>query len=161
MTQTTLDGKNIIIEKDRTKTKSSYRTLPLVKPFEDALIRKKAEQAENQRLCGKCYDNSYLDYINVNEIGKLITPDFLTQHFPLVLEKHGLKRIRFHDLRHSCASLLYANGVALKEIQEWLGHSNISTTSNIYTHLDYSSKVASANAILSLLDCEENPQTQS
>jgi integrase len=79
----------------------------------------------------------------------------------LVLEKHGLKRIRFHDLRHSCASLLYANGVALKEIQEWLGHSNISTTSNIYTHLDYSSKVASANAILSLLDCEENPQTQS
>ena len=94
-------------------------------------------------------------------IGKLITPDFLTQHFQLVLEKHGLKRIRFHDLRHSCASLLYANGVALKEIQEWLGHSNISTTSNIYTHLDYSSKVASANAILSLLDCEENPQTQS
>ena len=79
----------------------------------------------------------------------------------MVLEKHGLKRIRFHDLRHSCASLLYANGVALKEIQEWLGHSNISTTSNIYTHLDYSSKVASANAILSLLDCEENPQTQS
>ena len=161
VTQTTLDGKNIIIEKDRTKTKSSYRTLPLVKPFEDALIRKKAEQTENQRLCGKCYDNSYLDYINVNEIGKLITPDFLTQHFQLVLEKHGLKRIRFHDLRHSCASLLYANGVALKEIQEWLGHSNISTTSNIYTHLDYSSKVASANAILSLLDCEENPQTQS
>ncbi len=50
--------------------------------------------------------------------------------------------------RHSCASLLYANGVSLKEIQEWLGHSDISTTSNIYTHLDFSSKVASANAII-------------
>ena len=49
---------------------------------------------------------------------------------------------------HSCASLLYANGVSLKDIQEWLGHSDISTTSNIYTHLDFSSKVASANAII-------------
>ena len=152
VTQTTLDGKSVIIEKDRTKTKSSYRTLPLVKPFEDALLRKRAEQAENRRLCGKCYDKSHLDYINVNEMGKLITPGFLTQHFPLVLERNGMKKIRFHDLRHSCASLLYSNGVALKDIQEWLGHSDISTTSNIYTHLDYSSKVASANAILSLLE---------
>ena len=158
VTQTTLDGKSVIIEKDRTKTKSSYRTLPLVKPFEDALLRKKAEQAENRRLCGKCYDKSHLDYINVNEMGKLITPGFLTQHFPLVLELNGMKKIRFHDLRHSCASLLYSNGVALKDIQEWLGHSDISTTSNIYTHLDYSSKVASANAILSLLDTTEAEQ---
>lgn len=151
VTQTTLDGKSVIIEKDRTKTKSSYRTLPLVKPFEDALLRKKAEQAENRRLCGKCYDKSHLDYINVNEMGKLISPGFLTQHFPLVLERNGMKKIRFHDLRHSCASLLYSNGVALKDIQEWLGHSDISTTSNIYTHLDYSSKVSSAQAIVGIL----------
>lgn len=50
----------------------------------------------------------------------------------------------------SCASLLYANGVTLKEIQERLGHSDISTTSNIYTHLDFSSKVSSANAIVDI-----------
>ena len=53
-------------------------------------------------------------------------------------------------MEHSCASLLYANGVSLKEIQEWLGHSDISTTSNIYTHLDFSSKVSSANAIVNI-----------
>ena len=68
--------------------------------------------------------------------------------FDLFLKKNGLKKIRFHDLRHSCASLLYANGVPLKDIQEWLGHSDIGTTSNIYTHLDYSNKISSANAIL-------------
>ncbi len=81
-------------------------------------------------------------------MGKRIRPDFLSQHFPDFLVAHQMKRIRFHDLRHSCASLLYANGVSLKEIQEWLGHSDISTTSNIYTHLDFSSKVSSANAIV-------------
>jgi len=84
----------------------------------------------------------------VDVLGTLIKPDYISQHFPLLLKKHGLRKIRFHDLRHSCASLLYANGVSLKEIQEWLGHSDISTTSNIYTHLDYSSKIAAANAIL-------------
>ena len=81
-------------------------------------------------------------------MGGLIKPNFITQHFDLLLKKHDMKKIRFHDLRHSCASLLYANGVALKDIQEWLGHSDIGTTSNIYTHLDYSNKVSSANAIL-------------
>ena len=92
-------------------------------------------------------DTSF-EYVNVNAIGELMKPNFITQHFEILLAKNKLKKIRFHDLRHSCASLLYANGVSLKEIQEWLGHSDISTTSNIYTHLDFSSKVSSANAIL-------------
>jgi hypothetical protein len=85
---------------------------------------------------------------HVNDIGELVKPGFITQNFPATLEKNGMRRIRFHDLRHSCASLLYANGVSLKEIQEWLGHSDIGTTSNIYTHLDFNSKIASANAII-------------
>lgn len=55
--------------------------------------------------------------------------------FPKFLEDHGLRRMRFHDLRHSCASLLLANGVPLKHIQEWLGHSDFTTTANIYRPL--------------------------
>ncbi|MBR6045945.1 MAG: tyrosine-type recombinase/integrase [Ruminococcus sp.] len=50
-------------------------------------------------------------------------------------------------LRHSCASLLFANGVQMKLIQEWLGHSDISTTSNVYSHVDSESKKMSAKAI--------------
>ena len=119
--------------------------------FEKFLRELKKKQAENQRLCGSCYCQDYLDYIYLNELGERVKPNWLTTAFPAFLEKHGMRRIRFHDLRHSCASLLYANGVALKDIQEWLGHSDIGTTSNIYTHLDYSSKVASAQAIEGIL----------
>ena len=56
--------------------------------------------------------------------------------------------LRYHDLRHSCASLLLANGVPMKQIQEWLGHSDFSTTANVYAHLDYNSKLSSADAMV-------------
>lgn len=148
VSQVKVDGKITLVGKDRTKTKSSHRTLPLVGPFEELLLAIRDKQEANRRICGNCYCQEYLDYVYVNEMGELMKPNYLSQAFPAFLEKHGLRRIRFHDLRHSCASLLYANGVALKDIQEWLGHSDISTTSNIYTHLDYSSKVASAKAIM-------------
>ncbi len=154
-----VDGKNITVQKDRTKTKSSYRTLPLVPPFEELLRRLKQEQLVNQKVCGAAYCKKYLDYIYVNAMGELVKPNFITQHFEIVLKNHGLKKIRFHDLRHSCASLLYANGVSLRDIQEWLGHSDIGTTSNIYTHLDYSSKVSSANAILAFYPQNTRVQT--
>ena len=146
--QTSIDGKCKTIAKDSPKTKSSFRSLPIVAPFEELLLRIKTKQEQNRKLCGKCYCNDYRDYIYVNDLGERIKPAHLTQGFPEFLESHGMRRIRFHDLRHSCATLLYANGVALKDIQEWLGHSDISTTSNIYTHLDFSSKVASAEAIM-------------
>ena len=92
-----------------------------------------------------------LSYIYVNEIGEIIKPGFLTSHFASVLKANNMPRIRFHDLRHTCASLLFAQGVSLKEIQAWLGHSTIGTTANIYTHLDENNKLSSANAILSIL----------
>ena len=81
--------------------------------------------------------------------------NYLTTRFPELLEKKGLRRMRFHDLRHSCASLLLANGVPLKHIQEWLGHSDFSTTANIYAHLDYSAKITSAQAMESGLQLPE------
>jgi integrase len=59
-----------------------------------------------------------------------------------------MRRICFHDLRHSCASLLLANNVPMKQIQDWLGHSDFSTTANIYAHPDYSSKISSSQAMV-------------
>ena len=146
--QTTINGQTKIIQKDGTKTASSYRTLPLVSPFENLLLKVKEAQMQNRQSCGSAYCTDYLKYVCVDPIGHLIKPNFVTQHFSWLLEKNELKKIRYHDLRHSCASLLYASGIGLKEIQEWLGHSDIGTTSDIYTHLDYDSKVASANLLL-------------
>ena len=96
----TIDGKSKIIQKDRTKTKSSYRSLPLVPPFEELLHRLKAKQEQNRKLCGRAYCTKYTDYIYVNEIGELVKPGYLTQRFPYILEKNGLRKIRYHDLRH-------------------------------------------------------------
>ena len=71
------------------------------------------------------------------------------------------RKPRLHDLRHSCASLLLKNGVPMKQIQEWLGHSDISTTSSIYAHLDYSSKVLSASTMEGALKLPELNLTKS
>ena len=79
----------------------------------------------------------------------------VSESFRKVLKKHGLRKIKFHDIRHSCASLLLKNGVNPKLIQEWLGHSDISTTMNIYAHLDTTSKDISAAAMTHALSLPE------
>ena len=81
-------------------------------------------------------------------MGNIFNPRSVTANFSKLLEQNGLRHIRFHDLRHSCASMLLANGVPMKQIQDWMGHSDFSTTANIYAHLDYQSKVTSAEAML-------------
>ena len=81
--------------------------------------------------------------------GKL--PKLRNGDFKLILRKHELRDIRFHDLRHTCASLLLKNGVPMKDIQEWLGHSDYNTTANIYAHLDTTSKSASATRMTSVV----------
>ena len=142
-----IDGKVTIIEQDSAKTKSSLRTLPLVSQFREYFLSVKEAQKENKKVCGNSYDYSHDGYVFVDALGRRMKPDYISSTFSVLLEKKGLKRIRFHDLRHSCASLLLANGVPMKQIQEWLGHSDFNTTANIYAHLDYSSKVTSAQAM--------------
>lgn len=148
VTSFTIDGKYIIHASDSTKNKSSMRTLPLVPAFKEKLLAAKEQQGINRMLCGRSYSKDYLDYVCVNELGVRLRPSYLTDGFPKLLVDHGMRRIRFHDLRHSCASLLLANNVPMKQIQDWLGHSDFATTANIYAHLDYNSKLMSAQAMV-------------
>lgn len=132
--QCTVDGKSQIFSKNKTKNHSSIRSLPIVPEFREMLLRMKQKQQEYKEMCGDCYCKDYLDYVNVNPLGNLIRPNSITENFPKILERNGMRKIRFHDLRHSCATMLYHSGVDLKEIQAWLGHSTISTTTKIYAH---------------------------
>lgn len=160
-----IDGKRQIYSKDRTKNKSSYRTLPLIDDIADRLLEFKGQQEYFKKAFGKSYYNKDKEYVFVKPDGKLTRPDYVSEHFKNLLKNLELRHIRFHDLRHSCASLLLAKGIPMKAIQEWLGHSNFSTTANIYAHLDSNSKQLSAQAITSAFEIkkeiEENDSSTS
>jgi len=141
-----------MVKKDRTKTKSSTRTYPLIPYIKERLLEIKKQQDYYKNLCGNCYMKEFDGYVCVDEIGDLLKPGYVTNAFPQLLKKHGLRHIRFHDLGHTCAALLLANGVPLERIQEWLGHSEIGTTNDIYGHLEFISKVASAQKMESVFN---------
>ena len=80
------------------------------------------------------YNKQFKDFVCVDEMGNLRKPDYVSHKFKEILKKNGLRKIRFHDLRHSCATLLLKKGISLREIQDWLGHSSSKTT-EIYTQV--------------------------
>lgn len=144
-------GKEILIGEDKLKNASSRRLLPLIPHIEKLLLEEKDKQEHYRKLLKSGWNTEYDGYVCRDSFGNLITPNFVSDHFRFMIKKHKLKKIRFHDLRHSCASLLLACGISMKQIQEWLGHSNFSTTANYYSHLDFNSKKASADTISNAL----------
>ena len=80
------------------------------------------------------------DYVFKWDDGHPYSPDYVTKEFSKLLKEHGLPHICFHELRHSCASLLLNAGFTLKDVQEWMGHADIKMTANIYGHLDINRK---------------------
>ena len=147
VTTVSVDGKRKEIEQQSAKTKSSLRTLPLIGSFREYFMQVREAQEMNKKICGNCYNYQYDGFVFVGEMGERMKIQYLTCAFPQFLESHGLRRMRFHDLRHTCASLLLSNGISMKQIQIWLVHSTFSTTADIYAHLDYSAQEASANAM--------------
>ena len=159
VTEGKAEGQKVIYTEDKLKTKSSFRTLPLIPEVRALLQETKERQEYHRRLFKKSYDNTYADYVCVDEMGKLFCPNYITDHFSYLLKRYQFRKIRFHDLRHSCASLLLAHGITMKSIQEWLGHSTFATTADTYSHLDFSSKQESARAISAAFGKQEEPIT--
>lgn len=129
-----VDGKYELVERDELKRKASSRRFPLVAQARERLI------VDKERRYGDAPPVPE-DYICVDEAGRLLRPNYLSQSFKKLLKKHHLREIRFHDLRHTSANLLIINGLPLAHVQHWLGHSSISTTIDMYSHLTYEDKI--------------------
>ena len=138
-----------VVAKDKTKTKSSHRTFPLTPEAVEIFRQAKCQEQQNQLAFGREYHEN--PYVFKWPDGRPYSPDYITHRFNDLLKSHNLPHIRFHDLRHSCATLLLSNGWTLKDIQEWLGHSDIQMTANIYSHLDIGRKSAIAQSLASKL----------
>ncbi len=148
------NGKKKVEPVEEMKNKSSSRTLPLPDPVVEMLQVQKEHREVYRKMFQGSYNAQYLDYVCVNQLGELLRPSYVTDHFRELLEKYGLRHIRFHDLRHTFASLLINQDVPLINVSNFLGHSDLSTTANIYAHLDKASKQASADVISDILQGE-------
>lgn len=152
---TSVNGKRTLVTKDAAKTDATIRSMPLSADIKKRLLEIKCMQENNKKRLKKNYNNQWTDYLMVTESGDLISPDYVTDAFRRLVKKNKMRHIRFHDLRHTCASLLLNKGkgkVTMKDIQEWLGHSDYKTTANIYAHLDLSSKYSSLETLDSIIE---------
>lgn len=153
----TVVGGSHIVEKDSTKTYSSRRTYQLLPDIKTLLLKLKEQQEEYKRRLGSGYHQN--DYIFKNPNGIPYRPDSLTRSFKRALARHGLPQMRYHDLRHSTASILVDKGWDINDIKEWLGHADISTTANIYAHISHRKKVALAKSLEGSLTFDQDSKS--
>ncbi len=149
------NGKKVVKAVEEMKNKSSRRTLPLPDPVYMMLLEIKTKQELYRKMFKSSYSREYDDFVCVNQLGELIKPSYVSIHFNHLLKEFGLRKIRFHDLRHTFASLLINNDIELIKVSNFLGHSDISTTANIYAHLDMSGKQSSADVISDIFKVKE------
>lgn len=117
---------------DTTKTLKSVREVLMPKKVFDLLSLYKMEQENNKRLLKDNWKDS--PYVFKSEFGGFINPERLTDKWNRFLKKYKLRKLRLHDLRHTSATFLISKGIPIATVSKRLGHSNIYTTLNIYTH---------------------------
>lgn len=139
-TKITSSEKEKLVPKQKMKNDSSYRIMPLLDSIKKLIIQRIERIKKDKHFFKSIYTKKWEGFVCVGENGELIKPDRVTRTFRKLINECELKEIRLHDLRHSCATLLYEQDIQLKDIQMWLGHSDIQTTANIYSHFDYTRK---------------------
>ena len=125
------DGRYHLVE---VKSVRSRRTLPLPEHLVGTLRRRKLRQAEERLKAGSDWGGEW-DLVFTTPLGQPLSGPSVTHRFQKLLAHAGIRRKRFHDLRHSCGSFMLAEGVPLRVAMEVLGHADISVTANTYSHV--------------------------
>lgn len=129
-----IPGTGIIFKNPKTDKSMSY--IPMTDDVAKLLKNQIKEIKINKLRFSDKYDNGYDGYLSVWPDGAFIEPDYVSKKFRQTLSNQSVvKRIRFHDLRHSCASLLIDKGVDMKTVQEIMRHSDFRLTANTYGHI--------------------------
>jgi integrase len=137
-----------------TKTRRSRRTVPLPAVVVQAL-REHRDRQDEQRANTRYWQDT--PYVFTSRIGTPLEPRTLTRTFHALCERHGLRRVRLHDLRHTCVSLLLALGVSPRIVMEIVGHSAIEMTMNVYAHVSLDNQRAALDLLNSqLVDADED-----
>jgi Site-specific recombinase XerD len=149
---------NTYVLSEKLKTESSYRTLPISSALCDKIENHKKILKKNRIKYGEFYiknkfDDKYPNLLLVQENGKFIIPSSLLQRIKRLMKYCNIeKNIRWHDLRHTNATLLLEGGVSMKVLQERLGHSLMQTTSDIYAHVTDNLNREATQTISNILD---------
>lgn len=122
-----------VTEVKDTKNRHSYRVLFLPEELKELLLTIRRKQKKYMKL--QKLDESDFPYVFCKEDGQPYRPNYISNRFKTILDRNSLPHIRFHDLRHSFASIANDLGVSLYDISKALGHGDISTTTKIYTHM--------------------------
>jgi integrase len=115
------------------KTEKSRRTLVMPTTTVDRLREHEKRQVTEKLLAGSNWQQT--DLVFANRVGAPTQARRVIEQFHAALDQAGIRRVRFHDLRHSCATLLLVQGVSPRVVMEVLGHSEIALTMNAYSHV--------------------------
>ncbi len=146
------DGNSDLVFYDKMKNKTSNRILKIPSKLLAYLYMEQQHQLELKSINNKNYCKDYCNYVCVRKNGKLIKPSSLSIKFARIIKENNISKFRLHDLRHSCASILHSLGYSLKDISEYLGHSDVTMTGNIYTHIFKQMRDKMAKAIDDIID---------
>ena len=138
-----------VIKKKSTKNVQSNRILPIDDFLLKALSNALQEREKHKIEFGNAYNDN--DYVCTWPNGSAYSPDYVSSHFNLLLEKHNMPHIRFHDLRHTTVSLLIEAGWSMLDIKELLGHISTQSISDTYGHIFVKAKREMAKEMENIL----------
>jgi integrase len=147
-----ITGQGIAVSKP--KSEAAHRALPMPDPVTRALLARRAQQTDDREIADT--DWTKTDLVFTGPTGKPLEPTGIHGEFQRLCDQAAIRRVRFHDLRHTCATLLLESGVDIKTIQHILGHANINITASTYAHVRRGLQHDAVNRLTTTLDGETN-----